>query len=333
MSDESIPATALQEDTSAAVANSDTAAIEAAPEATATEPEGKEDVTADTELKKENTEPRLLAGKYKSVDDLEKAYKESEKFVTKAKEYEKQLTAYREAEEQARERREIEAQRLGFSDADEQNFRFDVKNHEFCRYVQALETTLSGEAYNRALVALTRYQSSGNPRDLEAAQACFNPAVVAEIAKDAALFEQQRAEEYRQSVSTRRLATIRQNLEEFAQKSQDWLTPKERQDLVGMAVNVTGGNIDLDAVKALIEAAENAAIARYKAQTEAEADNKDVQNSLQIPSGGSALSNGEHWLTREEYNALTPEQESKQYEKIVRQIELEKVGKLPKMLT
>lgn len=331
MSDESTPETKTAEDTSETVDNFDTVASGAAPETTTSEPETGGNSADKIEGKDE--EPKLLAGKYKTVDDLEKAYKESEKFVNKAKEYEKQLKAYRDAEEKAREQREIAAKRQGFSDAEEQNFRYDVKNHEFERYVQALETTLTGEAYNRALAALSRYQNSGNPRDLEAAQACFNPAIVAEIARDTAIFEHQRSQLYQQDMSNRRIESIRRNLEDFAVSTQGWLDPKERQDLVGMAVNITGGDIDLVKVKELIDSVEKAAVDRYIAETKAASENKSVQDSLQPPLSGVPALNGDKWLTREEYNALTPEQESRQYEKIVRQIELEKAGKLPRMLT
>lgn len=330
MTEESTPEITSAEDTSAVVETSDTVDTSATPEISSNEPETEINKADETE---KETEPKLLAGKYKTVDDLEKAYKESEKFVNKAREYEKQLQAYHEAEEQARQQREIAARSQGFNDASEQEFRFDVKNHEFLRYVQAMESSLSGEAYNRAYQALSKYQNTGNPQDLAMAQACFSPAVISEIARDTARYESERSVTYQEEVRNRHFAEVKNTLETFARETDGWLDSKERQDIIGLAVNLTGGNIDLPRVKELVDAVEKSAIERYKNEQKAIAENKAVQNSLQAPEGNGTVINGEKWLTREEYNALTPEQESKQYDKIIRQIELEKSGKLPRMLT
>lgn len=94
-------------------------------------------------------------------------------FVARAKEYEKQLKAYREAEEASKAEREAEAKRAGFSDDASRQFVFEVKNREFMQYVRALEA-LDGEAKAKAAAALSRYQYTVNPKDLETAQAAAN---------------------------------------------------------------------------------------------------------------------------------------------------------------
>ena len=330
MTEETTPEENLTTDTSAAEnAASDTAAITTAPETTETEPETKE---IEAEESGEEETPQLYAGKYKSVDELEKAYKESEKFVARAKEYEKQLKAYREAEEASKAEREAEAKRAGFSDDASRQFVFEVKNREFMQYVRALEA-LDGEAKAKAAAALSRYQYTVNPKDLETSQSFFPPMVIAEIAKDTALFEEERAKVHESERMTRKLSESKARLEAFAKESGDWLNAKERQEIVALAINLTGGEADLSEVKRLIDMAEKAAVDRYIAESKAAAENREMQGSLTAPNNNAPAAKGETWLTREDYNNLSEAEFDKQYDKIARQIELEKAGKLPRMLT
>lgn len=333
MTEETTPEINSQSDTSGVVEQNDTTVDQ-----TATAPEtqtqtSEPNANADTADETAKTEPQLLAGKYKTVDELVKAYKESEKFVTRSSELEKELQKYRQAEEQQKQQKEAEARRRGFNDADELQLNFDVKNHEFLSYVQAMETRLSGDAYNKVQQALTRYQQTGNPQDLQIAQSYFNPSIVSQIARETALYEEQRRGQYSEQLKQRRFGEIKQNLEQFAKETEGWLDPKERQDIVGMAINITGGDVDLKQVKGLIDALETAAIERYKAEQQAIAENKAVQNSLKTPTLEGNIQNGEKWITKEEYYNMSKEEENKLSDKIIRQIKLENEGKLPRMLT
>lgn len=331
MTEETTPEETLATDTSAAEnAASDTAAITTAPETTTAEP-GNIETEADKSGEEEAPQ-QLYAGKYKSVDELEKAYKESEKFVSKAKEYEKQLKAYREAEEASKAEREAEAKRAGFSDESSRQLVYEVKNREFMQYVRALDA-LEPEARTKAQAALSRYQYTVSPKDLEAAQSFFPPMVIAAIAKDTALFEEERAKVYENERKTRSLAESKARLEAFARETGDWMNPKERQEILALAINLTGGEADLSEVKRLIDMAEKAAVDRYVAESKAAAENREMQGSLSAPAGGTPPAKGEKWLSREDFNALSDAEFDKQYDKIARQIELEKAGKLTRMLT
>ena len=330
MTEETTPEATLETDTSAAENTaSDTVDEVTAPEAAEPEPETGE---AEAEESGEKSAPQLYAGKYKTVDELEKAYKESEKFVTRAKEYEKQLQAYRDAEEASKAEREAEAKRAGFADDASRQFVFEVKNQEFMQYVRALDA-LDGEAKAKATAALSRYQNTVNPRDLEMAQSFFPPMIIAEIAKNTALFEEECAKIHANERMTRSLAESKARLEAFAKETGDWLNAKERQEIVALAINLTGGRADLSEVKRLIDMAEKAAVDRYIAEKNAAAENREMQGSLTAPNSSAPAAKGEKWLTREDYNNLSEAEFDKQYDKIARQIELEKAGKLPRMLT
>lgn len=200
------------------------------------------------------------------------------------------------------------------------------------QYVRALEA-LDGEAKAKAAAALSRYQYTVNPKDLETAQSFFPPMVIAEIAKDTALFEEERAKVHESERMTRKLSESKARLEAFAKESGDWLNAKERQEIVALAINLTGGEADLSEVKRLIDMAEKAAVDRYIAESKAAAENREMQGSLTAPNNNAPAAKGETWLTREDYNNLSEAEFDKQYDKIARQIELEKAGKLPRMLT
>ncbi len=293
------------------------------------EPEAEKS-EAGTEATEQET---LIFGKYKSLEEAEKGYKEAEKAITRSAELEKKLKAYQESEEKTLNERQEKARNMGFNDIEEQEIDFKVKSFEFDRYVQALETTLSGEAYTKAYSALSRYQTTLNPKDLLEAKACFTPDTIAKIAENTALFKQNAYQEYQAGLRVRKIGEVNKALSEFATSHGDWLNPKERQDIIGMAINLTGGNVDLGKVKELVDALEGYAVKAYQDKAKAEAENQNLQNSLQIPGGASQAATGEHWFTKEEYQKMSPDEETANYEKIVRQIKLEKQGKIPRMLT
>ncbi|MBR1649119.1 MAG: hypothetical protein IJ689_05930 [Alphaproteobacteria bacterium] len=119
----------------------------------------------------------------------------------------------------------------------------------------------------------------------------------------------------------------------WKEENREWLDPKERNEIVEQAIEIAGEALDLPKAKQMIEALEKAAVDRYIKTQKAEAENQKIRDTLQTPTSESADIKNEKWLTRAEYNALSREEEDKMYDKILRQITLEKEGKLPRMLT
>lgn len=344
MAEESTPLPgACAEDTSAVLENADTSLSEPAEAAEPEAQNGEAETEAsgggpaadgqETGANGEDTAEKLIFGKYKSLEDAEKGYKEAEKAITRSAELEKRLKAYQEREEQESRVRQDAARKLGFNDAEEQQLDWEIKNFEFARCVEALGATLEGDAYEKAYNALARYRATLNPRDLAAAKACFAPETIAEIAGQVALYRNQAAGEYQNRVQTQRLAEVKTRVAAFAKETGDWLNPKERQDIVGMAVNLTGGDVDLNKVRELVDAVEAYAVKRYQEKTKIEAENQQLQGSLQAPASGGIPPAGEKWITREEYNRMSEEQFEANRDKIERQILLERQGKLRPMLT
>ena len=332
MAEESTPLTEAEADTSAVLENTDTSANEPADKTT--EPE-KAETKAETKAESgtENPAEKLIFGKYKSIEDAEKGYKEAEKAITRSAELEKQLKAYREKEEQARQTEQNNARQAGLNDAEEQKLDVSVKNYEFGLCVDALGATLTGEKYREAYGHLLRYQATLNPRDLAMAKACFAPETIAEIAGKTALFKQQASERYRDYKRAKQLHDAKTKVAAFSRETGDWLNPKERQDIVGLAINLTGGAVDLNRVKELVDAVEAYAVKSYQAAESAKNENQQLQASLNAPAPSGNVTEAEHWFTREEYNRMSEEEFEANRDKIERQILLERQGKLKPMLT
>lgn len=312
------------------VKTADTPETGAEPTVATTEPESG---SSGAEQTNNNPTEQLIFGKYKNIEEAEKGYKEAERAVTKAAELEKQLKAYQDKEEQAQQQREIAARELGYSDANEQEVRLSIARHEFKRYCDALETRLSGDNYTKAYNALYAYQQSGNRDYLDMAKGYFPASVISLISGDVALYSERALNEYRDRKALETQQQYKAQLEAFAKDNTEWLAPKERQDAVGLLIQLSGGNVDFATAKAAIDALEAYAVSEYTKKQSENQENQNVQNSLLSPTGGNVSSGDKKWLTKEEYYNLTPEQEKANYDLIAEQILLEKQGKLPKMLT
>lgn len=248
------------------------------------------DATADDVGTNQNDEAKpeaLLAGKFKTVEELAKGYKEAEKFVSKSAEYEKQLQAYKAQEEQAKLTREMQARQEGFETPEEQQISRDVANHEFALFVNALEAGYAGEGYEDALAALQKYQTTGNPSDLVMAKRLFDPQALELIAENRKAFKDQKLDEYHQNQSQQTFLSAKEKLETFAKETGDWLDSEIRQEAVGMAFNAFGGNADFGQIKTLIDKIEADAVKRNETKQKAEQEQKERLEQMQMPSGGN----------------------------------------------
>lgn len=326
----STPSEVTNETDTSNVDTLDTSVASAEPEVSNNEPEAQTNEAENTDT---NPSEQLIFGKYKTIEEAEKGYKEAEKAFNRASDLEKQLKAYQEAENNAREQREIEARNAGFADVNEQEVQYDIANHEFKRYCQALETTLSGEKYTSAYKYLKAYQETGNKQYLDMAKGYFTPAVISQIAGDVAIYGNNALNDYRAKKHAEAVKTSQAKLEEFAGANAEWLAPKERQDALGLLIELSGGNVDFARAKTVIDALEQVAITAYEKKQKELAENKGVQDSLSTPQTSRVSSGGKKWLTKSDYYNMTPEQENANYDLITEQIRLENEGKLPRQLT
>lgn len=237
----------------------------------------------------ETPEEKLIFGKFKDLEAAEAAYKEAERAIREKAEYEKQLQAYKESEEKARLDKETEAKQMGFESAEARQINFEVKNFEFLRFAEALESGAAGADYDSAFEALTRYQHTGNPADLAEAKRFFEPEAIEKVASATALYRNQKDSEYQESQRNRFITETKGKLEAFAQETGDWLNVVERGSIVAEAINIAGPNVDLKQVKDLIDKVEAKAIERYQAEQKALTENKAQIEKLQSPVSGSPV--------------------------------------------
>lgn len=281
--EESTPLTDEPKDTSVTVDNADTATEPLAPEVTDTEPEGVL-AKAEENGNKTDGEEKLLAGKYKTVDELEKGYKEAEKLVREAAEYKKKLEAYTAEENKAREMRELEARSRGYTDAESLQIENEVAVNELNLYVQALETRLDGEDYSKAAQLLQAYQQTGRRSYLEQAQKYFPPEVISTIAVHNAKFAESKQAEYHQAKFTEQRQAIGSVVREFCEKNTDWLDGHdERQQLIGESIKALGADINLEVLKSFVDAIEKRAIDDFKKDLDKQKETNRQLSRIQPP--------------------------------------------------
>ena len=169
MEEISTPVEPVSVDTSVTSAPETTDTVE-----TVTEPTQPEETTAETttETATQEAEPvqeKLYAGKYKSIEDLEKGYKEAEKSFNRVAELEKQIKAYEEKQpkyvtDDGKFNPEIKAQY-------EQN----IDNREFLTYVEYARG-LDAETRNEVERLLGEAKAVYNPKDKSAYKSKLNEA-------------------------------------------------------------------------------------------------------------------------------------------------------------
>ena len=187
----STPVETVAEDTSTIVEpeTSDTSTVE--PEVTD---------TAETETKAEEvTEERLYAGKYKSIEDLEKGYSEAQKSVAKATEFEKkynELVQRQQAEiERIAQQKLQQAQQRGFNSIEAQEIADKVQVAEFEYYANNLNQ-VSPEYYQEVQGLLLNYYNTGHTSYLNEAKRYFTSDFIERVANEKTRYENQLRGEY-----------------------------------------------------------------------------------------------------------------------------------------
>ena len=164
-----------------------------------------------------------------------------------------------------------------------------VADFELQGYVRALGDGLAGVNAPLAAAAIENYKLSGNPADLAVVKQFFSPQIIAAISADSAQFQAQQAQIYDVTRKGRQLSGVTQALYEFErQVGRDWFKEPWRGDVIAEAVRLAGDDISLPKVKKLLDAVEAGAVAKFKAQMKAEAENRSQIARLQSPTGNYA---------------------------------------------
>lgn len=150
-----------------------------------------EEVTAETgtenaQVVEETTqEPKLYAGKYKSVEELEKGYAESQKAFNKAAELEKKIAAMEQANAEREQKAQLErlqqAKNRGFDTVEAQEIADKLQVAELEYYANNLNQ-VSPENYETARQYLASYMQTGHKAYLDEAKKFFGSDLVEQAA-------------------------------------------------------------------------------------------------------------------------------------------------------
>ena len=190
-------------------------------------------------------EPEPILGKFKTQDDLIKAYQNLEKQLTKKS-------------QQVAETAKVQ------SDDFDKLVQDNISNAAWGLINNAVNTIVDPEQHKEALYALEMYRRTGDGAHLEKARGFLDPRVDRRLEVDfmnqsAAI--RQEANKYRDEIE---MQPVREALEELEEEDPDWLAEETHQNLIAEAIKLNR-KVDVKGVKAMIKAVEEKAIERYKA--------------------------------------------------------------------
>ena len=187
----------------------------------------------------------LILGKFKTQADLEKAYKSLEKRFT---EKSQQVSEIIKTESDDFDK--MVAQQIS-------NATWDLVN-------KAVNTISDPNNYKEAVYELNLFQRTGDVAHLEKARGFLDPRVDRRLevdAMNASAAIRQEANAHRDDIE---LQPVREALIELDQEYPDWMADATHQDILVEAIKLNR-KVDVRGVKSLIDAAEQAAVERYKA--------------------------------------------------------------------
>ena len=179
----STPETEVTTDTSANVEPEQTAEVQTD---TSTVEPGDTQSTAETETETESQKQAdtLYAGKYKSVEELEKGYNEAQKSVAKAAEFEKkfnELLAKQQEQEEKLQAQKLEyAQSKGFNTAEEAEIADRITLREYEYYATNLNR-VQPEYIDSVRQDLIAYYQTGNKAYLDEAKRHYSPDFIEQV--------------------------------------------------------------------------------------------------------------------------------------------------------
>ncbi len=276
----------------------------------------------------------LLAGKFKTTQELEKAYLEISQALENHEHIVKELEYYRAQLQEEKKRHDADAALLGYASAEEKQFADFLRQKEYEDYMDVCQKGACREMTQEALKALKKYRISQKEEDLEFAKQFFPSEIVNVITRyTISAFEKGRLEIARQK-EYRQMMEKASKLSQLMEKYKDWLKNQERRDIFNAAFGLANGDLDPELTIHLVESIENSAVREMMAKEKAKAENQELTENLNMSFSAASVPSGkeEGWITRAQFNAMSPEEYDKNYDRILKQIQLEKEGKLPRRL-
>ncbi len=158
-------------------------------EDTSIEEPNQDNESAETEKKEQiqEQEQKLYAGKYKTVEELEKGYSELQPFINKANDFEKKYNDLIKAQELEAQKHQQEllnvAKQKGFNTIEEQEIAQKVQIAELEHYAQNLNQISDPQLLGEVQQLLGAYVQTGHPHYLNAAKSYFSSNFIEQVAQ------------------------------------------------------------------------------------------------------------------------------------------------------
>lgn len=205
-------------------------------------------------------EPKMYAGKFKSVDDLVEGYKNLEKRFTEKAQVAKEAVQVK-------------------SDDFDKAVKTAIAEENWKIVNQAFETIEKPEDAKEAQYLLSQFRRTGDPALLEQARGYLDARVDRRLEVDCmnkAAEIQQRANEHRQEIL---LKPLSDELDKMAEEDPAFMNDEQNQNLLAMAIKLNPTTIDVRAVKKEIQAYYKMAYEKGKLAAEKAAAKKVEQKS------------------------------------------------------
>lgn len=161
--------------------------VEPAVADTSIEEPSQGDESAEIETQEQTEQERLYAGKYKTIEDLEKGYTELQPFINKANDFEKKYNELVKAQELEAQKHQQEllnvAKQKGFNSIEEQEIANKVQVAELEYYAQNLNTITDPQLLGEVQQLLGAYVQTGHPQYLNAAKSYFSSDFIEKVAQ------------------------------------------------------------------------------------------------------------------------------------------------------
>jgi hypothetical protein len=301
----STPVETTVEETSNAVESVETETSTQEPETVETTAETETEAQADTPAE----EPKLYAGKYKSIEDFEKGYKEINGAFTKAKEFESKYNELvKQQQEYADKMRAMQLQQAnqrGFETAEDAQVADKVALAEFQYYWQN-QNTIAPDYAQDVQNLLTNYYQSGNRAYLEEAKRYFSSNIIEKVAVATKGLEtnlrgeiSQRKSAEREKAQTELANTLKTDFAEFLG---DIKENEGKAQALQMFCNADFINSveDMKVFEQIYSNIEKNAVAKYLKEQEAKKAIEEVKEKAVISNSNDVVEMKTNSITREE---------------------------------
>lgn len=215
-------------------------------------------------MKQASEEPKLILGKFKSQEDLEKAYQNLEKQFTQKSQ--RTADVVRSQDDEYWDNEIIKAEEIVAKDI----------------VTKALDTIADPAQKTEAMTAMNKWLQTGDAEDLSKCLGYMDVRVERQVrlqAMDASARIRAEATRMRNEAWQQPLVA---DLKEVRAEDPEWFDAPTTQEIIKSAIALNGAKLDVKSLKKMILASNNAAVEKYKAKQAKENAIKAEQKTVSV---------------------------------------------------